>query len=154
MHLFIQRKDCFLSASREGNTFIAACVNPLLIITEQDVWVVPTWTFKSRGVAILELSSLALFPVFLALCLFLKMSCHHLSLPFPVVVCFLVLLDPLLESPCWALQRALPHHGKQQAVRMTSSCHKVFYVSLWALTLSMLLSTTASQHSLFCDIYV
>lgn len=41
---------------------------------------------------------------------------------------------------------------KQQAVRMTSSCHKVFYVSLWVLTLSILLSTTASQHSLFCDI--
>ena len=111
MHLFIQREVCFLSALREGNTFTAACVI-LSVITKQDVLVEPTVT--SRGGVILELSSIALFPVSLTLSLFLKMSCHHLSLPFPVVVCFLVLLDPLLESPCWALQRALPHHGNSK----------------------------------------
>lgn len=40
---------------------------------------------------------------------------------------------------------------KQQAVRMTSSCHKVFYVSLRVLALSIALCTKASQRSLLCD---
>lgn len=58
-----------------------------------------------------EFSSLALFPVSLILYLFFKMSSHHVPWPFPAVVCFLVLLHPLLKSPCWALRKAPPHHG-------------------------------------------
>lgn len=57
---------------------------------------------------------LLLYFLFLWLAFISQLSSHHLSLPFPDVVCFLVLLDPLLESPCWVLQSALPHHGNSK----------------------------------------
>ncbi len=92
------------------------------------------------------------FP-FLWLSLFYKLSYHHLSLPFPVVVCFLVSLDPLLESSCWVLQRALPHHGNSKLSGWLHHVTKCFMShSLISHSFHASLSTTASQHSLFCDI--
>lgn len=148
MHLFIQREVCFLSALKEGNTFTAACVI-LSVITKQDVLVEPTVTF--RGDAILELSSIALFPV--SLTLFISQNVLP-SFVFAFSCCgvFSCFAGPTAGVSMLSTPKSSTTSWKQQAVRMTSSCHKVFYVSVRALTLSTLLSTTASQHSLFCDI--
>lgn len=130
MHLLIQRKGCFLSELRKGNTFIAACVNPPSVITKQGVLVVPTSPLKSRRVAILELSCLALFPVSRTLSLFLKLSYRHLSLPFSCCGVFSCFAGPTAGASMLSTPKSPTTSWKQQAVRMTSSCHKVFYVSL------------------------
>lgn len=70
-----------------------------------------------------------------------------LSLSFPVVVCFpFLLLDLLLEHS----KKSLPHHVNS---RLSGWLHHVTkcFMSHWDLTLSILLSTAASQHSVMCS---
>lgn len=86
------------------------------------------------------------FRLTLSVCL--NISCHRRSSPFPAVVCFLVLAGPSARVPILSAPNGSTTSWKRQAVRMTSSCHRVFYVSLRVLTLSILLSA----HCLFCGI--
>lgn len=138
VHFFIQRKDCFLSELRKRNTFLTTCISHLSVITKLDVLVVPTCfvCFISCVSDPLNFSKSipsSVFCLFQLWCVFLFCWTH-----------------------CWSLHveysKELYHIMETQAVRMTSSCHKVFYVSLRVLTLSILFSTTTSQQSLFCDI--
>lgn len=144
MHLFIQRKDCFLSELRKRNTFIATCINPLS-------------NYKMRRIccAITLLPLLIFFIGFIS-CLSdpLNFSKFVLVSVFAFFCCgvFSCFAGHSAEVSMLNTPKSSTTSWKQQVVRMTSSCHKVFYVSLWVLTLSMLFSTTASQHSLFCDI--
>lgn len=84
----------------------------------------------------------------LALSVFFNISRRRWSSPFPAVGCFLVLAGPSARVPILSPPNGSTTSWKRQAVRMTSSCHRVFYVSLRVLTLSILLPA----HWLFCGI--
>ncbi len=130
-----------LPVLREGNTFIAACVNPLSVIAKQDVFAAPTLTFESRRVVILELSP-ALFPVSLALSLLLKMSCHRLSLPFPVVVVFSCFAGPTAGVSMLSTPVSSTTSWK------SASCQDDFIMSQSVLCL--ILSSHSFHHALRC----
>lgn len=169
MPLFIQSRDCFLCKLEKRNTFIALHVFSLSLRTHKDV--LPPFHLRTKG----RRTNLALRiwknshhtpAIWISFFCFVSCLCltiyflnffsfhHHLSLLVPVLVCFLVLLGPLLKSPCGVLQRAPPHHGNSALLGWLHHVTKCFMShSERVLTLSIVLSfTTASQHRLFLDI--
>lgn len=98
------------------------------VISVWDLLEVPVLKFTQ----LLIWSFCSYFSFWLAPPLFVKL---HLCLPFSMVACFLVLLNQLLKASMLIPPKSSTTSWKQQAVRMTSSCHKVFYV------------LTASSHS-------
>lgn len=125
-------------------------------------WILTSSSFTSSYTDILAAQTLTftllLFKVS-SLTFFFSASlyiCHVCLLPlalFLIIACFPVLLDQLLKVSvlCTAERGA---SWKRQAVRMTSSCRKAFYVSLCVLTLSIALLTSACQLRSLCDIMI
>lgn len=142
MHLFVQRQDCFSLSWGRGNTLSAARVNPFAVIAKQDIFCCANsndWLLRSSHLG----NFLSCFTFHFSYPVFIppNFSCHPPSLAFPVVVCFLVWLNPLPESPYWALQKAWPHHGNSE------SCQDDFIMSQSVLCLAV------SSHSFHTSLH-
>lgn len=147
----LHREDCFQRVFRKGNPSIVASVDPyqffLYVFLHRYI---SSTDFDFHTAAILKFLP---SPFFFSASLYI---CHVCLLPlalFLIIACFPVLLDQLLKVSvlCTAERGA---SWKRQAVRMTSSCRKAFYVSLCVLTLSIALLTSACQLRSLCDIMI
>lgn len=134
MHLFIQRKDCFLLELRKGNTSI---VNPLSVITKQELLVALTLPFKSRRVANTLLPLWTVFSCFSS-CLSDSLFISQTFLPSSLFA-FTCCVFLFCWTRCWSLH--VEYSKELYHIMERASCQDDFIMSQSVLCL------TVSSHS-------